>query len=88
MRRTDKERLAACDQHAPYIDLATKIAREVAAFDLKGEAATNPSGVMELLTSDLTNREIRSLVKQQFDTLPAATRAQILASTFPGDAAM
>ncbi len=89
MKRVDRERLeaksVACDRHAPYVPLAERIATEVAAFNLAQQAIENPAGVMELIVADLTESEIRKLVRRKFDELPAAAKVEILASTYPDD---
>jgi hypothetical protein len=86
MKKADKEKLDACDRHAPYVSLAEKIAEQVAAFNLGAQAAQDPSGVMDLLLADLTEQEIKSLIRAKFDALPAVTRTEMLANTFTGDA--
>jgi len=89
MRRAERERLeavdAACRQHSPHVPLAEKITEQVNAFKIGREAVDNPSGLMELLTADLMRQELVALVRRKFDSLPAETRAAVLASTFEGD---
>jgi len=81
LERTNAElqaRVAACDQHGPYIALAEEI-RTRAATEAAAVAEGTIDQRMDAIVADLTAQQRRALLLEQLTGLPPETRFNLLA---------